>query len=451
MVFKKKPHFGIITLFLSLLLCLIVFWGCGKDSVVEPRDYNDYLTIGLFLPYSGDCGAYGSFEKKAVELALKQVNAAGGILGQETQLVFRDTKTDPDYAEAIAREIIEDYSVVAVLGAEASEVSEAILNVTNDNNVIQLSGTSTDPSLINQDVTGNFFRTIPSDYYQGEVMAIKAHNLGYDTASVVYINNSYGSNLTARFVDRYRYRGGHILETIPLNSGQNSYINQIHSLLNHRTDTTQIHHIDTTWQDESTFVADTYYVADSAFFAVPKLIVLIAYPQTGATFLRDWIATGYNTQWMFSDALKAIELIENVGASHLEGAIGLSPFQGGTNYERFKDAFEAEYNIDPREHRGLENWYDAMMLLALAIEKAGSLNPDAIKDSMLSISRPPGTVVNFDQYQYGLEVIQTDSLNINYEGASGSVDFDQTGEITSRYEVWRIQGGRMVHDHFIEP
>ncbi|MCK4304312.1 MAG: ABC transporter substrate-binding protein [Candidatus Eisenbacteria sp.] len=351
---------------------------------------------------------------------MKEINNAGGILGQDVKLLIRDSQTDPDKAASTASDMIDGEGVPAIIGAASSGVSQKVLETTQARSVVLISGSSTSPFFTDVADSGFFFRTVPSDALQGKVMAKKARNLGYDTASVLYVNNAYGSPLTAVFEASFEEAGGTVLESVSFDKEQGSYAPQLSQV----------------------------FPADSTQW--PDVVILIAYPGSGGTIISEYVLGGFETAWILGDGLKSPNFITNAGAANVNGMIGTGPYTGGPNYEAFVAAYGVEFGEDPRTHIYAESYYDAMMLLALAIEKAGEATGPAIRDALKSVSGPSGEVVNVGQFANGVAELAA-GRDINYEGAAGPVDFDEVGDVIADYEVWKIEGGQIVHVETIRP
>ena len=140
--------------------------------------------------------------------------------------------------------------------------------------------------------------------------------------------------------------------------------------------------------------------------------------------------------------------------------MGVSPYNGDIDYEYFRDDYEDFTGQDPRKHRGIENWYDAMILLGYAILYADTTDPYLVGKALQIVSSPPGDTVTYGNFSIGKEIINTTTVvgtlvvrgDINYEGASGSVDMDIRGDIEdARYELWEIEDGQFVHIEELRP
>ena len=94
--------------------------------------------------------------------------------------------------------------------------------------------------------------------------------------------------------------------------------------------------------------------------------------------------------------------------------------------------------------------YDAMALMAFAIEAAGSDDSTAIRDALRGVANPPGVEImaGADEIKRGLELIRS-GQDINYQGISGPVDIDDNGDVSGQIEIWRITGGAIVQDRVI--
>lgn len=418
---------------ISGFLTLMMISGCSQESATSSSDTvqneGNTIRVGLLVPFSGECGSYGSSATKAVKLAAQEINDAGGIKGKDVEIIVRDTKTEPISASLTAMELVEDEGVVAILGADASSVSKEILDALKDMNTLIISGASSSRELREDDPSELFFRTVPSE--QSEAYTISNYLLtsGDSTARLIYVDDIYGYWLQWFFSVRYGQRGGRIEKIVSFKPGKTSYSAEIESLFSAVGDT-----------------GDTATISSDA-----PVVVLIAYPRCGAQIIRDWRSSGYDAKWILSDGLKSQEFITMVGAQNAEGLEGISAFSGSEAEEnlrfiRFKDAYEDYWDEDPRTHRYTEHWYDAMILLGYAMLRADSLDPSVIKDTLnlQAVSAPPGTTVTVGEFSTGKTIILSGG-DIDYEGASGSVNMDDIGDVAGKFELWRIQNGSFVH------
>ncbi|MCD6595792.1 ABC transporter substrate-binding protein [bacterium] len=414
------------------ILLIIFALGCSDDTDDTTDENANSIKIGVILPFSGESSAYGSSEMQGIQMALDEINEAGGIMNKPIELIVCDSRSDPFQASLAAKDLVDNENVVAIFGADASPVSIAIRDMIADENIIQISGSSGAHKLTNDDVNDSiFFRTVLSDYYQARVIADKLAALNDSMVRVLYVDDDYGNGMAETFENRFNYYGT-VEKMISYELGKVSYAVEIESL----------------FADVDTFASSQ------------RTIFLIGYPKSGAQIIRDWKASGYSANWILSDAFKAQEFIVSAGAENAEGLMGVSPYYGDIDYEYFKDDYEDFTGQDSRKHRDIENWYDATILFAYAIIYADTLDPYFIGKALQIISSPPGTTITYGEFSRGKAIINTTTVigtllvrgDINYEGASGSVDIDNNGDIEdARYELWKIENGQFIHIEELRP
>ena len=146
------------------------------------------------------------------------------------------------------------------------------------------------------------------------------------------------------------------------------------------------------------------------------------------------------------DGTKSDDLNAAIGADNLEGTFGTAPGSSLTGARTaFNDAYAASFaSVPPLPF--MAETYDAVVLIALAAEKAGTTTDSAkIRDALRSVANAPGEKVGpgVDSIKRALELIQA-GQDVNYEGAGGSQDFDENGDVISTIEIWKIEGGEIV-------
>jgi len=382
-----------------------------------PAEKDTTLVIGTVLPLTGGLSAYGPSSQKAALLAVKEINSRGGVLGHPIQIFTADSKTDPAAGRDAATALIQTNHVDAIIGAMGSGISAAVLQVTAANQVVQVSPASTSPIFSNLTFTkGWFFRTAPSDALQGVVAAHYAYtNRSWRTMAVIGINNPYGNGLATVFADTFTALGGTITVKEIIPEAQASY---------------------------NTVLTDVFSkgAVDAIYF--------VAYPDTGVQLMSDWWAGRANwpTQWLFSEGLQSqgdfIDQLVSRGidVSQMEGSAPVSP--SGALYDAFVQRYKAEYNGESPALFA-SNTYDAVYMIATAALKAGEATGPAIRSKMLDISRPPGTVVNPGPDGWAA-TNATGTADVDYEGASGSLNWDQYGDPTSAYEIWGMNATNQI-------
>ncbi|RKZ31626.1 hypothetical protein DRQ36_01375 [bacterium] len=387
------------------LVFLLLFIGCSKEST-EPSGSNK-IKIGVVVPYSGECAAFGTPSVRAIQLAVKEINDSGGIMGKDIELIIKDSRTDAYYGKTKAVELAEDEDVIAILGADNSDVSWAISDELDNLGVIQITGSSTASGLTHQD---GCFRTVPYTAQEAQHIVSFIRSIT-NTMRILYVDDLYGEDLSEKVRQNFVNTGGVVQRMVAFESGKTSYSAEIDSIYTESPGTPQI--------------------------------FLIAYPQSGAQIIRDWKASGRPGVWYLSKDLKAPEFITNAFSENVEGLIGFGPHGLDTTYTLFQEAYIDYWGEDPYNYRCTEHWYDAMILLGYGILRANSLQPEIIADSILTVSFAPGSLVTVGEFARGKDIL-INGGEINFEGASGRVNFSAQGDVTGAYETWQIVGGEFV-------
>jgi branched-chain amino acid transport system substrate-binding protein len=183
----------------------------------------------------------------------------------------------------------------------------------------------------------------------------------------------------------------------------------------------------------------------AALEGAPEALYLVSYPVDGATIARQWIAQGGPQKFLLNDGMNSADFITAVGAEYLNDAYGTS---SGTSPTASTEYFNANYqgfsNLDPASPAA-DRSYDAAAIVGLAIAQAGSAEPAAIKDAIRKVLDPNGTAIHAgkDEFAKALQLIK-EGKPIKYEGVIGPIQFDENGDITGPFRLWRIQNGEVT-------
>jgi len=368
------------------------------------------LKIGLLVSYTGALATFGPEHENAAKLAAKCINNAGGVNGGEVEIITGDDGTNAEQAVSEATRLVEVEGVVAFVGGLASSVSVGVAeSISRPNQILQISPASTSPSLSAVEDDDFLFRTPISDAAQGVVLAQMIYDdLGYTSVCTMYVNNAYGQGLKDQFAETYTELGG--------------------------TVTAEVSHDDA---QAASYQAQIQQCTEGD----PEAIVAISYPTGQATvYLREAVEAGAVENFVFVDGTKDDEMFETLGWDQFDGMQGTAPGALVTAFgDAFDDAYEEEYG-EAYQVAFVREAFDATIVIALAAASAGT-NTDSveIRDELRNVANSPGT-------EYGpptdipaaLEAIANGD-DINYSGASGSVDFDENGDVTfGAIEVWQV-------------
>ncbi len=374
------------------------------------------VTIGVVMELTGPAGQFGQAGAKSVELALRDLNEAGGPSGCRLAAEIRDAQSQGSVAVDVAKQLVEIKRVPALIGGIISPVSIPILtSVTAPSGVVQISPASSSPTLTALGREGKsggwFFRTITTDALQGVAAAKYALDSGLRRLSVVHVNNDFGVNMVREFSRAYQTLGGQIVSVTPYNPSQASY------------------------QPEVT----------RAMQGTPDALYLVSYPGDGTTIARTWISLGGPKKFLLNDGMNSAKFIADVGPTHLNDAYGTS---SGTVKTPSTEYFTREYPPFSKfdaSAPAADRSYDAAAILGLALAQAGRPESAAIRDAIRKVVDAKGAVIHAGPAEFRKAfALITEGKPIRYVGVIGPVQFDRYGDITGPFRLWRIQNGQVA-------
>ena len=399
---------AIVVIVVAILLAA-VFGGLFAPSGAKPS-----LRIGTLLSLTGSLDDFGPGNTKGAQLAVEEINAAGGVLGQPVQLFIEDEQTSPTAAAGAATKLITNNKVNAIVGAQFSGGTIASLTIARDSGVPLVSPSATSPSLSNLTLTGGwFFRTAPNDNLQGVVAAqYLFNNLSYRHINIMNINDPYGNGLAGVLKAKFIALGGTVNTTVRINPTATDFTSDITTL----------------------------------FSTNPQAVYFIAFTDEGTTVMKQWqagLATnpGWNRPWVFAEGLKSQLLMDqlrdpSVGVD-VTKLLGTSPItQFGPVYAEFAARYKARF-FQQAPVLYTDGAYDAVYVIALAAQKAGAVDGASIKAQLRAVGGPPGTTIIPGQWALAVSTIAGGG-DVNWEGAAGAENFDQFGDVTGPYEVWGV-------------
>ena len=167
------------------------------------------------------------------------------------------------------------------------------------------------------------------------------------------------------------------------------------------------------------------------------------------SILRQSLEEGFFERFVFTDGMKTTQLMEDIGAEYMEGMFGTAPASPESQAgDIFAAAYEAEYGeLPPLPF--IDAAYDAAMIMALAIEKAGSTDGPAIRDAIRAVANEPGEIILPGEFARAKELIAA-GTDINYQGAGGDQEFDENGDVAGTFEHWAVQDGAITTIELIQ-
>lgn len=378
------------------------------------------LKVGAVMPMTGALQAYGGTSLKGIKLAIEEINAAGGVLGQPVELATGDAQTMPQAGVATANKLANIDGANVFVGALSSGVTIPVAtSVAMPNGIPMISPASTSPVISTLKDGGYLFRTVASDAYQGVALADIVHKRDISKVAIIYVNNDYGKGLADAFTKSFKKLGGKVLHTVPYEPKQASYRAAIQKA----------------WAD-----GDTPYM------------LLIAYVGDGETVVRQSLEGGMFNKFIFTDGMKSEKIIQNIGAKYMNGSFGSAAQapEGTPAASYFDKAYNAKYGKRvPQPY--IDTSYDAVYLLALAAQKAGTTTDGAaIAKALHEVSTAPGVEIIPGEFAKAVKLLK-EGKQINWTGAAGEEDFDKNGDIASSFAEWAIKDGHIVTLRVFDP
>lgn len=352
--------------------------GCTKNS--------DEIVVGAYLSLSGSDSTFGTDTKDGIELAVQEVNAAGGIKGKKVKVLYEDDKSTPQEASNKVRQLIDRDKVVALLGEVASSRSMAGGLIANTKKVPMVT-----PSSTAVEVTKDrewVFRTCFTDAQQGDVAArfvwetLKKKKVGLFYAA----QDNYSSGLAQSFKDSFKKLGGEIV-------------------------------IDKGFQSKETNF--TTYLNEIKGAKPEAIFVPIYYNDMVQVARQAKQADIPGTMFIGGDGWDSADLTEGAGAE-LEGAYftnHYAPDVPWENSQAFLKAFRADYKVEPTSMAA--QGYDSAKLLADAINRSAEPTSENIKNA----------------------IAQTKG----FQGATGSLTIDPNHNATKPIVVVQIKGKKFTY------
>jgi ABC-type branched-subunit amino acid transport system substrate-binding protein len=354
--------------------------------------------IGLLGPLTGFETDLGTAIVQGSTAAQLAVNEAGGVLGRELVLDAADTKGDAGDAVPAVNKLIGVDHVAALIGPEDMEYYAVRPLFTRSHIPDIMQGGSV---TLDHETNPYFWRDSPSDSVLGVAMALYAHRLGYTRAAVMMVAEQSAQTLKAPLVEAFHKLGGAVAADITIQPGQTSYRSEVLRLIS---------------AHPQVIFTETDAASAGVIFANFKELNDLAIP-----FIGTDVTAG-------DEYLRA--LTYPVAHDHLISIAGAS-VAGRGYFQRYYGRL-----YPGREPLANANYaYDAVISVALAIDRAGSTDGPQINAAMMTVTSPPGTPC--EDYADCLRLLRA-GTKIKYEGASGSLDYNRYHNVFGAFAAFRV-------------
>jgi branched-chain amino acid transport system substrate-binding protein len=242
--------------------------------------------LGALVPMTGPLAGFGPSSFNGINLAAKHVNAPGGVLGGELEIIVGDSQTNPQVAVTAARRLVSVDGVSEIIGALSSGVTIPVAQtISSVHGVPQISGSAAALRITVLADNDFLFRTTPHDAVQGIILANLAKESSFDRVAVMFRDDYYGKGLAASFEARYTAIGGTVTDMVPFAEEQASYRGEL----------------------------------SRAAAGDPQALVQIAFSGEGVPMLKQALEEGFFSKFIFTDGMKSTDLIDAIGAKTLDG------------------------------------------------------------------------------------------------------------------------------------
>lgn len=398
--FSAKRALGAVA---AVTATAIALAGCAAAGPTYTQGDGE-LKLGGILPLTGALAFLSPPEIAGIDLAIKDINEAGGVLGKPVTFSLEDSSDgdSPAVAKDSATKLL-GAGVDAIIGAAASGVTRNIIDQITGAKTVQISMSNTAPDLSEWADGGYYFRTAPSDLLQGGVVGNQIVSDGNENVGIIYQQTAYGEGLEAKANAVITEAGATVVASEAFPEGESNF--------------------------------DT--IVDKVIAAGADSVLLISYDEVKK------IVPALQKKGFAGDKIYLVDgnlanFSDQAWKDYIVGAQGTLP--GGETDAAFKqraaDLYMANYGKELTEFAYLAESYDAVMLLALAAEQAKNDSGEAIAANMISVSTGGEKVSTFAD---GLAAIKA-GKDVDYEGFSGPIEFDANGDPTgASIGIWKYE------------
>jgi branched-chain amino acid transport system substrate-binding protein len=335
-----KKTFKILVATISMVFALVAVVSCAKKST------GDSIKIGGVFPLSGDVAVYGIDCRNGVDLAIKEINAAGGINGQLLQIISEDDEGNPDKSVNAYTKLTTQDGVKIVIGSLTSGCTLAITERAQAQKVLLVAPAASNAAITN---AGNYiFRTCFIDPFQGTVGGkFAAETLGTQKAAILYdIGNDYSVGLYENFKTAFESTGGKVVAVESYASGEKDFNAQITKIKQQN----------------------------------PDVVYLPDYYNTVSLIAKQLRAQGIYTPLVGADGWDGLQ--DNAGDEVLNGFFTNNYAGDSTDpaVVKFVAAYKAAYKADPTQFAALG--YDSLYMIKDALVSAGTSDVAAVRAAL---------------------------------------------------------------------
>lgn len=364
----------------SLLLSSFLFTSCvQKGGTTSNNDSGNVIKVGVFGDLTGQTSSFGQSTKNGIELAVEEINQAGGINGKQIQLIIEDDQGRPEQAKTVVSKLINQDKVVAVLGEVASTNSLAAAPVAQEAKIPMITPSSTNPKVT--EVGDYISRVCFIDPFQGATMAkFAANTLKAKTVAILGdVNSDYSKGLTQFFEEEFTKQGGKVV-------AKEAYT-----------------------QTDPDFKGQLTKIRDLK----PDVLYVPGYYGQVGIIAKQTRELGMEIPILGGDGWDSPELWK-LGGEALKNAYITNHYSADNpapEIQNFVKNYKAKFNTTPDSLAALA--YDSAKVLADAIKRAGSTESAKLKDAINSTKNFAGVTgtISLDEKRNAVKPAVVLSLN----------------------------------------
>jgi len=385
------------------LLAALVISGCGKKPehpqaaqpgppTPEPTPVEDpqATRLGFLVPLTGEQASFGQDAIRGAQLALEEINAAGGILGHPLILKVKDTQSLPQRISSAVTELIEVDKVAAIVGEIATDRTLAAAPIAQSRGIPLIT-----PGSTNEQVTqagDAIFRVCYTDSFQAVVMAKFARSIAADRAAIMSDpSDPYSAGLAAIFKKDFTEAGGTILAEETYHPGDSSFSRQL----------------------------------DAIRAKNPEVVFLPSYYPDAARIIREARQLGLEVPFLGTDGWDSPEFLK-IGESAVDNCYFSGHFSAedkAPNVAAFVQAYTRKHGIAPPPLAALS--YDAVRYVADAATRAGSTEQKPLRDALAETK--------------------------DFAGVTGKITLDANRNPAKNAVINRVENGKFMYLETVEP
>ena len=362
---------------------MMLIGGCGKSGEMTKPET---IKIGGMAPLTGALAIYGITTTNGAELAVKEINENGGILGKKIEYIMLDTKGDSTEAVMAYNKLV-DEKVAGIIGEITSKPTLAVAEVAVQDNMPLITPTGTQVDIT--EAGPNVFRVCFTNPYQGKVLAITSkERLGADTVAVMLNNSSdYSDGITKAFIEESEKLGMKVMGVEGYSDGDKDFRPQLTKLAAMN----------------------------------PDVVLIPEYYEQAALIATQAREVGVKSIFVGSDGWDGIaKTLDKSSYSAIENSYFTNHFSMEDKSEKiqnFLKDYRETYKEDPSAFSALG--YDAIYMMKSAIEKAGTTDKQKVVDAL---------------------------KGIEYDGITGYLTFDDHNNPVKAVTVLKIENGKYIFD-----